>query len=150
MTSDEVNATYLARAVAMFPRISGNPCVNVVAETGEVQVCRRIFDLRVDEGVLWGECEWVEPIEDRPDSLTDGLAIGSDLLDVGEDWWLDIYFDWYLVFAPALVNSSLRGDHSWVKDFLRNTIRNRTMPRPPPLEDTTHRLSDHEALQYYG
>lgn len=159
MTSDEVNAAYLAKAVAMFPRISGNPCVNVVAETREVQVCHRIYDLSVADsnspswmnpGVLYGMCEWREPAENRPDSLTDGLAIGSDLLDVGDDWWLDIYFNWYLVFSPAFVNSSLRGDHSWVEDFLHKTIRNRTIPRPPPSEDTTHLLSDREALQYFG
>lgn len=151
MTSDEVNATYLARAVAMFSRISGNPCVNLDAETREVQVCHRIYELGVvDDMLLAGMCEWKEAAENRPDELTDGLRIGSDLLDVGDDWWLDIYFDWYLIFTPSFVDRSLRGDHSWVDEFLHTTIRNRTIPRPPPEEDTTHVLSDREALRYFG
>jgi hypothetical protein len=150
MTADEVNATYLARAAAMFPRLSGQPCVNIDANTGDVHLCKRLYDLQVDFDTLLGTCDWQDPAEDRPDELTDEMCIGSDLLDASDDWWFDIYFNWYLVFTPALVDRSLKGDHSWVSEFLRKTNRNRTIPRPPPLDDKTHLLPSVEALKYWG
>ncbi len=150
MTADEVNDYYLQRAIAMFDNIVGRTCIHVDASTKEPQVCKRIYDLRVEEGVVLGECEWVSPCEERPDSLTDGLAIGADLLDVGIDWWLDLYFDWYLVFSFPLVEKAVSGNLTWVDEFLGTTVRNRTVPRPPPESDGTHLLPDLEALRFYG
>lgn len=150
MTNDEVNKTYLNRAAAMFASVSGKPYVNLDAKTGEVHYCRRLHDLVIADDVLEGTCDWQDSDDDRPDELTDGLAISSDLLDVGEDWWFDMYFNWYLVFSPAFVSRSASGDHSWVADFLKQVVPNRTIPRPPPSEDTTHMLPDSEALKYFG
>ena len=151
MTPDQVNAQYLARAVAMFPNVNNNPFVHLDANTREVQICKRVFDLSVlHNDLVHGWCEWAEQENRRPPELTDELSIGSGLLDVGNNWWLDIYFDWYLVFAPELVSRSLGGDCMWVDTFLLETIRNRTVPRPQPSMDTTHLLSDSEAMQYYG
>lgn len=150
MTDEEVNAFYLAKANAMFGKIEGAPCVHVDAQTGEVYVCNEVSELEIDDDMLVGFCAWQLPSDARPDELTDSLAIGSDLLDVGDSWWFDIYFNWYLVFEPALVQRSLQGDHSWVAEFLRLTKRNRTIPRPPPADDKTHLLPDSEALSYYG
>lgn len=150
MTSDEVNKTYLNRAAAMFARVSGKPCVNVDARTGKVHYCDRIYDLNILDDALEGTCDWQESDDDRPDELTEGLGIGSDLLDVGEDWWFDMYFDWYLVFSTRFVSRSACGDHSWVPDFLAQVVPNRTIPRPPPTENATHTLPEHEALQYFG
>jgi hypothetical protein len=150
MTSDEVNEFYLRRATAMFLAISGKPCVHLCASTKEVQLCRTIYNLGTDDGVLYGECDWVKPQDERDDSLTNGLAIGSDLLDVGVGWWLDLYFDWYYIFTPEYVDRSFGDDHSWVDGFLTGKDRNRTIPRPPPGADSTHLLLDEEALRYYG
>lgn len=150
MTEDEVNQHYLSLAVAMFPSISDKPFVHVDAEAKDVLVCRSIFGLRVEEGVVLGECDWVQPAEKRPDSLTDRLAIGSDLLDVGIDWWLDMYFDWFLVFDAELVAKATADDLTWVEEFLSNVRRHRTIPRPPPGTDSTHLLPKDEAPEYYG
>ena len=151
MTYDDINDLYLGRAARMFSRVNGKPCVNVDAETGAVHVCRSIHDLRVDEeGVVEGVCDWLDPDAPRPDELTDGLAIGCDLLDVGDDWWFDIYFGWYYVFRPDLVGRSLDGDHAWVRDFLATTVRNRTVPRPPPEVSDTIPRDDPSATRFYG
>jgi hypothetical protein len=107
--------------MAMIPLVEGKPVVNVGGSDGTVFVCRRIHDLHVDaeEGTFYGECDWVDPPEARPDELTDGMAIsGSDCLQLGHGWWYDAYFDWYFVYEPSLVSQSLAGDHSWVKPFL--------------------------------
>jgi hypothetical protein len=93
---------------------------------------------------------WQVPCEDRPNELTDELAIGSDLLDVGDGWWFDIHFNWFLVFELGLVERSLKGDHSWVTEFLLHTKRNRTIPLPPPVNDQTDLLPEAEALSYFG
>ncbi len=150
MIDEEVNKTYLDSAAAMFPVVSGKPCVNVDAKTGEVHYCHRLYNLSIADDVLEGVCDWRESADDRPDELTDGVAIGSDLLDVGDGWWLDMYFEWYFVFTPEFVSRSSRGDHLWVSEFLLTTTHNRTIPRPPPPEDVTHLLPDAEALKYYG
>ena len=150
MTEDQVNQHYLLLAIEMFPRVSGRPFVHVDAESRDVHFCRSISELRVKEGVLYGECDWVLPMEERPDSLTDGLAIGSDLLDVSSKWWLDIYFDWYLIFDAAVLAKATEGDSTWVGEFLATVRRNRTIPRPPPGTDSTQLLTNAEALRYYG
>lgn len=151
MTRDEVDAYYLAKAIAMFPRINNSPFIHVDANTRDVKICKRLFDLKVlHNDLVNGWCEWNEPEECRLPELTDELSIGSGLIDVGNDWWLDIYFEWYLVFAPEFVSRSLSGDHFWVDDFLQKTVRNRTIPRPQPSMDKTHLLTDGEALKYYG
>lgn len=124
VTDDDTNTEYLLRASQLFPRIEGKPFANVQAATGAVCVGQRIHSLRVDDGVLCGECDWLTPPNERPQELTDGLAIGSDLLDVGHDWWLDRYFDWYFVFDENPVDRSLKNDFTWVREFL--TARGRT------------------------
>lgn len=150
MTDEDIDNMYLGRAARMFARISGKPCVNIDAETRAVFVCRRIHNLRVEQGVVWGMCDWHDPAESRPDELTDELAIGCDLLDVGENWWFDIYFGWYLVFDPELVARSLDNQHSWVPEFLQKTVRSRTKPRPPPgVCDTSDRTGD-AATEFFG
>jgi hypothetical protein len=102
----------------MIPRIEGKPCVNIDTMDRKAYTCRRIGELAIEEDAVYGMCEWVDPAEARPDELTDGLAISQDGLQVGPDWWLDTYFNWYLVFTPELVARSLAGDHSWVDEFL--------------------------------
>ena len=150
MNSEEVNQTYLDRAAAMFSVVNGRPCVNVDAKTGEVYYCNRLDDLSTADDVLEGMCDWQASDDERPDELTDGVAIGSDLLDVGENWWLDMYFEWYFVFKPEFIERSSRGDHSWVPEFLHTITHNRTIPRPPPSDDMTHLLPEADALKYYG
>ena len=150
MTYDDINDLYLGRAAKMFPRVDGKPCVIVDAETGAVHVCRSIHDLRVDEGVVEGVCDWLDPDEPRPEEMTDGLAIGCDLLDVGEGWWFDIYFGQYYVFRPDLVGRSLNGDHAWVRDFLATTVRNRTVPRPPANASGTTPREGPPATRFFG
>jgi hypothetical protein len=103
-----------------------------------------------EEGVVEGVCDWLDSADSRPDELTDGLAIGCDLLDVGDDWWFDIYFGQYYVFRPDLVGRSLNGDHSWVGDFLATTVRNRTVPRPPPPVSDTIPRDDPSATRFFG
>jgi hypothetical protein len=150
MTSDEVNQACLDKAAAMFASVTGKPCVNVDGKSGQVHYCHRIFDLSTVEDQLDGSCDWRDAEDARPDELTDILAISADLLDVGDTWWLDLYFDWYFVFAPEFVQRSARGDHSWVAAFLAAVVPNRTIPRPPTAADTTHRLPTSEALKYFG
>jgi len=150
MTSDEVNQAYLDKAAAMFASVTGKPCVNVDANSGKVHYCRRIYDLSVAEDQLDGSCDWLDAEDARPDELTDIWAISADLLDVGDTWWLDLYFDWYFVFTREFVERSARGDHSWVAGFLAAVVPNRTIPRPPPAADTTHLLPATEALKYFG
>lgn len=112
MTSEEVSQTYLDRAAAMFSLVNGKPCVHVDAKTGKVHYCDRLYDLGTSDDVLEGMCDWRVSADERPDELTDGVAIGSDLLDVGVDWWHDLYFDWFFVFTPDYIDRSSRGDHS--------------------------------------
>ena len=150
MTDDDIDNLYLERAARMFARINGQPCVNVDTATGTVYVCRKMHDLRVDEGVVEGVCDWLDADDARPEELTDGLAICGALLDVGDDWWFDIYFGWYFVFSADLVERSLQGDHSWVRDFLATTVRHRTVPRPPPEASGTIPREGPAALQYFG
>jgi hypothetical protein len=115
----------LRLAVAEFiARVEGKPCVNVCRD-GSVFVCRRIYQLRVDEDSLDGECEWVDPPSARPEELTDGLSIGisPSLIRIGPDWWHDEYFHWYFVFDPVLVARSVAGEHSWVPEFLKSVTQ---------------------------
>lgn len=106
---------------AMIPVAEGKPLVHVDGNDGSVFVCRRVSGLRLvpDECTFYGECDWVDPPEARPDELTDGMAISyPDCLQLGPGWWYDDYFNWYFVYEPALVARSLAGDHSWVGPFL--------------------------------
>ncbi len=150
MTDNDVDNMYLGRAARMFSRINGKPCVNIDANTRTVYVCRSIQDLRVNEGVVEGVCDWLDSGDSRPDELTDGLAIGCDLLDVGDDWWFDIYFSWYFVFNPDLVRRSFNHDHSWVQGFLTTTARHRTVPRPPPHASDKAYQEGSTATQFFG
>lgn len=117
--------------VQMIPLIYGKPCVNFASYDGTVNVSRRIYGLKIDwssigKSVFYeihGKNDWVDPPRKRPDSLTDGLAIGSDCLEVGPMWWFDTYFRWWLVFDPALVARSMAGDHSWTAEFLQLLAR---------------------------
>jgi len=109
--------------VKMIPRIYGKPCV-MVSRDGPVFVSRRIFGIRIEWAwaeyyLLRARNSWVDPQRARPDSLTAGLRIGNDDLEVGSEWWLDKYFRWWFVFKPECVARSLAGDHSWVEGFLR-------------------------------
>ena len=108
----------LAGVQAMIAEIEGKPCIHVDAKDNSVFVCRRICDLDVNEVSVEGMCHWVDPEDARPGELTDGLMISCDCLKIGPGWWLDTYFNWYLVFDPTLVAKSLDGDHSWVTSFL--------------------------------
>lgn len=150
MTDDDINNIYLGRAARMFSRISGKPCVSIAAATGAVYVCRNIHDLRVNEGAVEGICDWLDSDDSRPDELTDGLSIGCDLLDVGDDWWFDIYFGCYYVFSSDLVERSMKDDHAWVRDFLATTVRNRTVPRPPANAPGTIPPKGSSATRYFG
>lgn len=150
MNREAVNDYYLQRAIAMFERINGQPCLHLDTTTKKVHQSKRIYDLRVDEGVIWGYCDWIQPPEERPDSLTDGLAIGADLLDVGADWWLDLYFNWFFIFSIPLVERAMSHDHSWIEGFLATTVCNRTIPRPPPSTHSIDAMPMEEALRYYG
>jgi hypothetical protein len=108
----------LAKLRVMIPLIEGKPCVNVDTLDRKAYACRRIGELEIEEDAIYGMCEWLDPDDARPDELTPGLAISNDCLEVGPDWWLDTYFNWYLVFDPELAARSLAGDHSWVDEFL--------------------------------
>jgi hypothetical protein len=112
------DADLRAAVQALLPEVEGKPCVNVGGHDGGVYVCRRISGLATDEDCLNGACDWVDPADDRPDELTDGLAISCDCVRIGPGWFQDMYFGWYFVFDPALVGRSLAGDHSWVRSFL--------------------------------
>jgi hypothetical protein len=115
-----------AALMAMIPLAEGKPAVQVDGQNGSVFVCRRVSGLHVasEECTFYGECDWVDPPEARPDELTDGMAISyPDCLQLGPGWWYDAYFDWYFVYDPALVARSLAGDHSWVSAFLNSVSR---------------------------
>jgi hypothetical protein len=122
---DYWNPTLRAAVHAMIPEVEGKPGVNVGEYDGGVYVCRRIHSLATDEDCLNGVCEWVDPADARPDELTDGLAISCDCVRLGAGWFQDLYFGWYFVFDPALVNRSLAGDHSWVAPFLASAAENK-------------------------
>ena len=116
-----------AAVMAMIPLAEGKPAVHVDRHDRSVFVCRRVSGLRLapEESTFYGECDWVDPPEARPDELTDGMAISyPDCLHLGPGWWYDAYFGWYFVYEPALVTRSLAGDHSWVPEFLATA--------PPP------------------
>lgn len=112
-----------AAVMAMIPLTEGKPAVHVDACDGSVFVCRRISGLRLapEEATFYGECDWVDPSEVRPDELTDGMVISyPDCLQLGPGWFYDAYFNWYMVYDPALVARSLVGDHTWVPAFLKS------------------------------
>jgi hypothetical protein len=109
-----------AAVMAMIALAEGKPIVHVDSD-GDVLVCRRISGLQLEFGDLFcGECDWIDPPEARPDELTDEMAIGTDLLELGPGWWYDSYFRWFFVYEPALVVRSMVGDHSWVPEFLKS------------------------------
>jgi hypothetical protein len=108
--------------MAMIPLAEGKPAVHVDGHNGSVFVCRRVSGLRLalEECTFYGWCDWVDPPEARPGELSDGIAISyPDCLVLGPGWWQDTYFNWYMVYEPALVARSLAGDHAWVPEFLR-------------------------------
>lgn len=112
-----------AAVTAMIPLVEGKPAVHVDAHDGSVYVCRRVSDLRLapEESTFYGWCDFVDPPEGRPDELSNGMAISyPDCLRLGPGWWLDTYFNWYMVYDAALVARSLAGDHSWVPMFLKS------------------------------
>src|SRR5689334_16669638 len=55
---------------AVLPAMEGKPCVNVSPYEGGVYVCRRMGDLVIEQDCLGGTCDWVDPPEERPDSLS--------------------------------------------------------------------------------
>jgi hypothetical protein len=110
-----------AAVMALIPLAEGKPVLNVNGADGSVFVCRRISGLRVapELWTFYGECEWADPPDVRPEELTDGMAIScGDCLQLGPGWWYDAYFDRFFVYEPALVARSLAGDHAWVGPFL--------------------------------
>lgn len=126
MNSEDIDDMYLGRAARMFSRINDKPCVCIDTLAMKSYVCFKIHDLQVNEGVVEGICDWQDPAENRLNEMTEGIAIGCDLLDVGDVWWFDMYFQWYYVFDQKLASHSLTGDHSWVSGFVKRTERNRT------------------------
>lgn len=113
------DADLLAGVKKLIRKVEGRPCLNLNAWNKAVHVCRRVSELRLDETSLQGMCDWVDPESARPDELTDGIMISCDCLAIGRDWWLDTYFQWYMIFDPALIARSEKGDHSWVDAFLK-------------------------------
>jgi hypothetical protein len=112
-----------AEVMAMIPLVEGKPAIHVDGRDGSVFVCRRLSDLRLapEDNCFYGECDWVDPAEARPEELTDGMAISyPDCLQLGPGWFWDGYFDWYFVYDPPFVARSLAGDHSWVPGFLKS------------------------------
>ncbi|MFO0955946.1 MAG: hypothetical protein U0800_00600 [Isosphaeraceae bacterium] len=110
-----------AAILAMIPRAEGKPAIHGGGSDGTVYVCRRPGALRLaaDEACSYGECDWADPPEARPDELTDGMAISHpDCLTVGPGGIHDSSFDWYFVYDPPRVARSLAGDHGWVSGFL--------------------------------
>ena len=150
MTDDEVDRAYLELASEMFPTIHGKPCANVDTASGEVFVSMTITDFRIEDQTLYALCEWMEPDEIRPPELTNETVISGALLDVGQQWWLDIYFGWFLVFDSKLVSQSLNGNHEWVRDFLKNVHKTRTIPRPQPSMRGSDFPDPYSEMQYYG
>ncbi len=122
------NPELRAAVQAMIPGVEGKPCVNVDGHDGRVYGCRRISGLGTDEDSFYGQCEWVDPADARPDELTDEMAISCDCVRLGPGWWQDMYFGWYFVYDPALVSRSLAGDHSWVGSFLASAEVSRAAP----------------------
>jgi hypothetical protein len=121
----------------MIRLAEGKPAVHVDGRDGSVCVCRRLSDLRLalDECTLYGWCDWVDPPEARPGELSDGLAISyPDCLQLGPGWFLDGYFNWYMVYEPSLVARSLAGDHAWVPAFLKSVSPSK--PEPGAAPDT--------------
>jgi hypothetical protein len=112
-----------AALAAMISLAEGKPAIHVDGNDRSVFVCRRVSGLHVvpEDATFYGECDWVDPPDARPDELTDGMAISyPDCLQLGPGWWLDTYFNWFFVYEPALVAKSLAGDHSWVPAFLKS------------------------------
>lgn len=110
----------------MIPLAEGRPAIHVDAGDGSVFVCRRVSGLRLapEESTFYGECDWADPPEARPEELSDGMAISyPDCLELGPGWWYDAYFRWFFVYDPSRVERSLAGDHSWVPGFLRSVSR---------------------------
>jgi hypothetical protein len=121
-----------AAVTAMIPLAEGKPAVHVDGRDGSVLVCRRVSGLRLApaECTFYGWCDWVAPPEARPGELTDGMAISyPDCLRLGPGWWLDGYFNWYMVYEPSLVARSLAGDHSWVPAFLKSVAPPKKKPK---------------------
>ena len=77
---------------ALIQEIEGKPCVNAGTYDGEVDVCRRLSGLEVDDDSLNGECDPVDPKDARPDELTDGMAINCDCVRLGSGRFQNIYF----------------------------------------------------------
>jgi len=128
VTEREKRATVLA----MIPLAEGKAAVHVDGRDGSVFVCRRLSGLRLaaEECVFFGECDWVDPPEARPGELTDGMAISyPDCLHLGPGWFLDGYFNWYMVCEPSLVARSLAGDRSWVPAFLKSVSPPKKKPK---------------------
>jgi hypothetical protein len=124
-----------AAVAAMVPLVEGKPVVHVDGHDGSVFVCRRVSGLRLapEEACFYGECDWVDPPEARPDELTDGMAISyPDCLQLGPGWFYDAYFDWYFVYEPGLVARSLAGDHAWVPAFLARVKAPKADPGAEP------------------
>jgi len=135
----------------MIPLAEGKPAVHVNGRDGSVFVCRRVSGLRLapEEWTFYGECDWVDPPEARPDELTDGMAISyPDCLQLGPGRWYDAYFDWFFVYEPALVARSLAGDHSWVPAFLKSVSPPGAEPGAAP--DTGRLMSVDVQLRYNG
>jgi|GEM_PF-5334517 len=126
--------------VKMIPIIYGKPCVCATSRGGSVFVSKKIFGVRIEWGSIGqsinyqvlAENAWVDPPRTRPDSLTEGLAIGHDCLEVGPNWWFDTYFRWYFVFDPEMVAQSLAGDHSWMPTFLNSVSQPKAEPGAAP------------------
>jgi hypothetical protein len=124
-----------AAVMAMIPLAEGKPAIHVDGRDGSVFVCRRLSGLRLapEECVFSGWCDWVDPPEARPGELTDGLAISyPDCLHLGPGWFLDGYFNWYMVYEPSLVARSLAGDHFWVPAFLKSVCPPQKKPKEKP------------------
>ena len=124
-----------AAVMAMIPLAEGKPAVHVGGHDGSVFVCRRLSGLRLApaECTFYGWCDWVDPPEARPEELSDGLAISyPDCFQFGPGWFLDSYFNWYMVYDPALVARSLVGDHSWVSAFLKSVSPPKAEPDAAP------------------
>jgi hypothetical protein len=83
---DDFDDEERAAVMAMIPLAEGKPAIHVDGNDGSVFVCRRLSGLHVvpEEASIYGECDWVDPPEARPDELTDGMAISyPDCLQLG-------------------------------------------------------------------
>lgn len=118
---DAAERELYAAVMDMIPLAEGKPIIHIDGWDRSLYVCRRVHGLRLapEDNVFYGENDWEDPPEARPDELTDGMAISyPDCLRVGPGWWYDAYFSWYFVYEPTLVARSLGGDHAWVPGFL--------------------------------